>query len=91
MPSLLALLQHPVEARRAFAAEYASLLDAASNTMASTLLSSSNGLSTLLTRLSGDDTPEARSSYAELIARCVAHCDAAALKKISDSGTYGSS
>lgn len=86
MPSLLALLQHPVEARRVFAAETANLLAAASNTVVSALLSSSHGLSTLLMRLSGDDTPEARSSYAELIARCVAHCDAAALKKISDSG-----
>lgn len=86
IPSLLMLLQHPVEARRVYAAQYASLLDAASDTMVSALLSSGKGLSTLLTRLSGDDTPEARSSYAELIACCVAHCDAAALKKISDSG-----
>lgn len=83
---MLALLQHPVEARRVYAAETASLLDAASTAVVSALLSSRSGLSTLLTRLSGDDTPEARSSYAKLIACCVAHCDAAALKQISDSG-----
>lgn len=86
MPSLLALLQHPVKARRVFAAETAIRLDAASSTVVSALLSSSNGLSTLLTCLSGDDTPQARSFYAELIACCVARCDVAALKKISDSG-----
>ena len=85
-PSLLALLQHPVEDRRAFAAQHACLLAAASNVGVSALLSSSNGLSTLLTSLSGDDTPESRSYYARLIAHCTPHCNAAALKKISDSG-----
>ena len=85
-PSLLALLQHPVEDKRAFAARHACLLAAASSAGISALLSSSNGLSTLLTRLSGDDTPESRSFYARLIADCIPHCNAAALKKISDSG-----
>ena len=85
-PSLLALLQHPVEDRRAFAAEYAGWLSAASNVVLSALLSSSNGLSTLLMRLSGDDTPQSKSFYARLIACCTSQCDAAALKKISDSG-----
>ena len=86
MPSLLALLQHPVEDRRAYAADHASILAAASDVVISALLSSSNGLSTLLTRLSGDDTTQSRSSYARLIALCIPECNAAALKKISDSG-----
>ena len=88
-PSLLALLQHPAEARRAFAAEYASLLGTqASGVVVSALLSSDSCLSTLLKRLSGDDKPASRSHYARLIACCAAHqaCDAAVLKKISDSG-----
>ena len=86
MPSLLALLQHPVEDRRAYAADHASILAAASDVVTSALLSSSNGLSTLLTRLSGDDTTQSRSFYARLIALCIPECNAAALKKISDSG-----
>ena len=88
-PSLLALLQHPAEARRAFAAEHAGLLATqASGVVVSALLSSDNCLSTLLKRLSGDDKPASRSHYARLIACCADHqaCDAAALKKISDSG-----
>ena len=88
-PSLLALLQHPAEARRAFAAEYASLLGTqASGVVVSALLSSDSCLSTLLKRLSGDDKPASRSHYARLIACCAEHqaCDAAVLKKISDSG-----
>ena len=88
-PSLLALLQHPAEARRAFAAEYAGLLcTQASGVVISALLSSDNCLSTLLKRLSGDDKPASRSQYARLIACCADHqaCDAAVLRKIRDSG-----
>lgn len=85
-PSLLALLQHPVEDRRAFAAHYAGLLAEASDVVLSALLSSCNGLSTLLTRLSGDDTLQSKSFYARLIACCTPHCNAADLKKISDYG-----
>lgn len=89
MPSLLKLLQHPMEARRAFAAEYAALLGSqASSVVISELLSSSSGLSTLLTRLSGDDKPQSRAYYASLIACCPGHskCTPAVLKQISDSG-----
>lgn len=88
-PSLLALLQHPAEARRAFAAESAGLLGTrASGVVVSALLSSNNCLCTLLKQLSGDDKPASRSHYARLIAYCAEHpaCDAATLKKISDSG-----
>ena len=88
-PSLLALLQHPAEARRAFAAECAGLLNTqASGVVVSALLSDDSCLSSLLERLSGDDKPASRADYASLIACCADHqaCDAAALKKISDSG-----
>ena len=88
-PSLLALLQHPAEARRVFAAEYAGLLGTqASGVVVSALLSDDSCLSSLLKRLSGDDKPASRSHYARLIACCADHqaCDAAVLKKISDSG-----
>lgn len=88
-PSLLKLLQHPVEARRAFAAEYATLLGChASPRVFSAVLSSSNGLSTLLSRLSGDDNPRSRCCYALLIVLCSDHPSStpAVLKQISDSG-----
>ena len=88
-PSLLALLEHPVEARRAFAAEYASLLGTqASGVVISALLASDTGLSSLLRGLSARDQPFSRASYAWLLACCADHpaCGAAALKRISNSG-----
>lgn len=93
MPALLRLLQHPTEDRRAFAATALDVLACtATDVVTSALLSppppavTSDALSTLLTRLSGDDSPESRSYYAALIASCAATHNAAALKQISDCG-----
>lgn len=93
LPILLALLQHPSEDRRAFAAENLAVFALyANHVVASAVLTpDSVALSTILTRLSGDDSPESRSNYARLISNTVGPANEgankrAALKKISDSG-----